>query len=105
MNRLNHAIREQEREAFAPWLERLRRPDADGLDAWQKAVTDLLQSRLTARETKALYAYYVRRMSMEAVAEALSVDTSTVSRRIGTGRRKLQGTLTFVREASPIQMH
>ena len=79
-------------------------PEHDAtLNAYQLALVSSARRMLTRRELECLDAYYVRRMGMTDVSQALSVNVSTVSRNLSRAEGKVDRMIALAKEISPIR--
>lgn len=87
--------RELEYQAMRRFLRDLERAD-EGPAA---KVAEAVNEELTARQRQVVHMYYLDQMVMHDIADKLGVSTSTVSRTIKRGRRRLQRCLRYGSQA------
>lgn len=86
------------------YLSLINHPERDHLlDQYQLALVHTMRGRLTRREIECLTLYYGKGKTMQASANELGINISTMSRLTQRGSDKLDAILKLAEKISPIR--
>ena len=80
---------------LAVYAELMAQDNKDQINRLKRNLTHALRQDVTQRQREYMILYYVRNMSMEAIAKQCGVNKSTVSRTLKRGRQRLYRCLRY----------
>ena len=80
---------------YAMWTAMMADDNRDQMNRLKRNLTHALRNDITPRQREYMMLYYGQCMSMEAIAEKMGVNKSTVSRTLKRGRQRLRRCLRY----------
>ena len=80
---------------YAVWTNLMADDNRDQMNRLKRNLIHALRTDITAKQREYMMLYYGKCMSMEAIAEQLGVNKSTVSRTLKRGRQRLHRCLRY----------